>query len=75
MGKCESLRKKERKGFYSRSKKIQPKQNSIPTNSTPPLSRKSLLNNTTQILVANQTLDDDQIMLISSINIIKTNVK
>ena len=67
--------KKERKGFYGRSKNISAKNNTTPTKSTPALSRISSLNNTTQIIVATQTFDYDQTWLTSWIAIAKTNMK
>lgn len=51
------------------------KNKSRPTNSAPKLDRTSLFNNTTQIIVAIQTLDDDHASLISWISITKTNMK
>ena len=71
------MREKRRdKGFYGRSKNISAKNNSTPTNSTPPaLFRTSSLNNTLHIIVATKTFVDDQTPSISWLYITKTNMK
>ena len=73
--KVKAQEKKKRKRFYWRSKNISAKNNPAPTKSTPALFRTSLLNNTTQIIIAMQMLDDDQTRSNSWITIAKTNMK
>ena len=51
-------------------KTFQPKNNSGTTNSPPALSRRSSINNTTQIIVVTQTFDGDQTQSVSWIKII-----
>ena len=63
--KARKKKEKKRKGFYGRSKNISGKTNSTPVNSIPALSRRSSLNNTSQIIVATQTFDDNQTPSIS----------
>ena len=57
-----NVQEKRREKAFIEEAKIN---NSRPTNSTPPtLSRISLPNDTTQIIVAKQTFDEDQILSI-----------
>ena len=73
--KVKAQEKKKRKRFYWRSKNISAKNSAAPTKSTPALFRTSLLNNTTQIIIAMQMLDDNQTRSNSWITIAKTNMK
>ena len=77
MGKCISLRKQKRKGFYGNSESISTKNNFQTTNSTSASSKTRWvvqLNNTTKInIVTKQTFNDDQTPLTSWIGTTQTN--